>query len=147
MAEIETKRTRDGPFAEGDWVDRARQQVVGEQRDRLEGHLGTGCRPCRQTLRVWQSVLGLATQEASYEPPDGAVGKARAVFAFRRPQGLLARLGRSAAPLFNRLRQPPPAGGRAAGAPPPPLPHHPGRYLIMSAPPPPAAPAGPLPTQ
>ncbi len=131
MAEIETKRSRDRHFSEGDWVDFARQQVGGERVDRLERHLGTGCRPCRQTLRVWQTVLGLATQEASYQPPEGVVRQARAVFAFRRPQGLLERIGSSASLVFDSFRQPLPAGVRAAGGSPRQLLYKAGRYLIM----------------
>jgi len=131
MAEIETKKTRGGHFSEGDWVDLARQQVSGEQLGRLEQHLGSGCRPCRQTLRVWQTVLGLASQEASYRPPDGVVGQARAVFAFRRPQGVLGRVARSVSLVFDSFRQPLPAGVRAAGGSSRQLLYKAGRYLIM----------------
>ena len=131
MAEIGTGMTRGGHFPEEDWVDFARRQGSEEQKARLARHLDTGCARCTPTLHFWQAVVGLAGQEASYRPPEGLVGQARAAFALRRPERLLGRVARSASLVFDSFRQPLPAGVRTTGAFPRQLLYKAGRYLIM----------------
>jgi hypothetical protein len=129
MTETQRRRPRQGHFTEEAWADFVRGQGEPEQRARLEQHLDAGCEPCAETLGVWTAVVGLARQEASYQPPDGVVTRMKGRFALR-PDGLIERAARSASLIFDSFRQPALAGVRAAGASPRHLLYKAGRYLI-----------------
>ena len=129
MAETGKRRAQEGHFTEEDWADFARQQGEPEQRARLQRHLQS-CERCAQTLDVWTAVVGLAGQEAAYQPPDEVTARAKAHFALHRPQGLLERAGSAVSLVFDSFRQPVLAGVRAAGSSPRQLLYKAGRYLI-----------------
>jgi hypothetical protein len=129
MAEIGKRRPQEGHFTEEAWADFARQQGEPEQRARLARHL-QGCERCAQTLDVWTAVMGLAGQEAAYQPPDGVMARAKAHFALHRPPGLIERAVRRASLVFDSFRPPVLAGVRAAGSSPRQLLYKAGRYLI-----------------
>jgi hypothetical protein len=130
MTEIQRRRPPQGHFTEEAWADFVRGQGEPEQRAHLERHLDSGCEPCAETLGVWTAVVGLAGQEASYQPPDGVVARMKSQFALSRPEGLIERAARSASLIFDSFRQPALAGVRAAGASPRHLLYKAGRYLI-----------------
>ena len=129
MAETGNRRLQEGHFTEEAWADFARQQGQPEQRARQQRHL-EGCERCAQTLDVWTAVVGLAGQEAAYQPPDDVMARVKARFALHRPQGLLERAARGASMIFDSFRQPVLAGVRAAGSSPRQLLYKAGRYLI-----------------
>jgi hypothetical protein len=128
MTDTQSARVRRGHFSEEDWVDYVRR--LGGDRRGLERHLATGCRPCGSALRFWEAVLGLAGHEASYSPPDGVVGQARAEFALRRPE-TTSRLARTASLIFDSFHQPQPVGVRASGPGPLQLVYKSGHHMVM----------------
>jgi hypothetical protein len=129
MAETGKRRPEEGHFTEEAWADFARQQGEPAQRARLQRHL-QGCERCAQTLDVWTAVVGLAGQEAVYQPPDDVMARVKARFALHKPQGLLERAARGVSMVFDSFRQPVLAGVRAAGSSPRQLLYKAGRYLI-----------------
>ena len=129
MAETAKRQLQGGHFTEEAWADFARQQGEPEQRARLQRHL-EGCERCAQTLDVWTAVVGLAGQEAAYEPPGDVMAQVRARFALHRPLGLVERVASSVSLVFDSFRQPMLAGVRAAGSSPRQLLYKAGRYLI-----------------
>ena len=129
MAETGKRRPQEGHFTEEDWADFAREQGKPEQRAHLQRHLQS-CERCAQTLDVWTAVVGLAGQEAAYQPPDDVMARAKAHFTLHRPQGLLERAGSAVSLVFDSFRQPVLAGVRAAGSSPRQLLYKAGRYLI-----------------
>ena len=129
MAETGNRRLQEGHFTEEAWADFARQQGQPEQRARQQRHL-EGCERCAQTLDVWTAVVGLAGQEAAYQPPDDVMARVKARFSLHRPEGLLERAARGASMIFDSFRQPVLAGVRAAGSSPRQLLYKAGRYLI-----------------
>ncbi len=116
MADVKTGRRRSGHLSEEDWVDFVRGQGGEPRSTGVARHLAAGCLACERTLRFWKAVLGLAGQEASYEPPEGVVGQAKAQFALHRPPSPASRLARTASLVFDGFRQPLFAGVRAAGS-------------------------------
>ena len=129
MADTQRRRPQEGHFTEEDWADFAREQGKPEQRAHLQRHLQS-CERCAQTLDVWTAVVGLAGQEAAYQPPDDVMARAKAHFTLHRPQGLLERAGSAVSLVFDSFRQPVLAGVRAAGSSPRQLLYKAGRYLI-----------------
>jgi anti-sigma factor RsiW len=130
MPDSRAKSRRDGHFADEDWLDFARGQGEPEQRKRLEQHLATGCPRCAEAVDLWRAAVDLASQEADYRPPEGAVRQLRAHFAQRRSEGLLARAAQRASLIFDSFRQPALVGVRAAGPSPRQLLYKAGRYAI-----------------
>jgi hypothetical protein len=130
VARTQSTRPAGSHFTEEDWVDFARQQGETDKRARLEQHLDAGCEQCAETLGFWRDVLGLAAPEATYRPPDADVRQVKGQFALHLRPGVLPRLARTAALVFDSLRQPLPMGVRAAGSSPRQLLYKVGRYLI-----------------
>jgi hypothetical protein len=102
-------------FALEDWADFVRE--VGEpiQRAAMQRHLNKGCKRCLRSVAVWQSVLDISRQEASYQPPESAVRSARAYYGVYRPEVRLSGVAKIAELIFDSIRQPLPAGVRASG--------------------------------
>jgi hypothetical protein len=104
-----------GHFSEEDWSDFAREQAAPEPRARMQRHVDEACLDCSRSRGFWNAVGRLAGQEASYEPPEAAVRRAKALYAVQKPEGLLVRAARAAALLFDSSRAPQPVGVRSGG--------------------------------
>ena len=92
------------------WVDYVRG--VGEEagRSAMEAHLSSGCRRCQTIVRTLRSVATAAGVETDYEPPEGVIRRAQAIFPPHRPEmSVLAKL------IYDSFREPLPAGMRAQG--------------------------------
>jgi hypothetical protein len=101
-------------FGDEEWADFARDEGAAEQRARMQHHLDEGCRRCSRRLAVWSTVRRLASREAAYRPPDGAVRLVRGQYALERPRSDLRRAS-LAALVFDSFRAPLPVGVRSAG--------------------------------
>lgn len=128
--DTEARTRKPEHLLEEDCVDLARGRTAGPGKAALAAHLESGCRRCEKAVRLWEAVRHVADQEASYRPPDAALRQARAAFALRKPQGLVARVAGRAALVFDSLRQPLALGVRTASAGPRQLLYKAGRYTI-----------------
>lgn len=102
-------------FTTEEWIDYVNQVAAGSKKREIAGHLAKGCKPCQETVSIWQKVRATAESTGKYEVPEPAVRQAKAAF-------VGANLGRRAAKtaglvqvLFDSFRQPVLAGARAAG--------------------------------
>lgn len=100
------------------WVDFARDAVREDEKAKMQSHLQTGCAMCRKELNLWQRLQQTAQRESTYEPSEGAVRIARAIFANANQRTHLPRRAKSevAALLFDSFRSPLLAGVRSAGS-------------------------------
>lgn len=101
-------------FALEDWADFVREVVGPTRRAAMQGHLDEGCKRCLRAVAVWQSVLDISRQEASYQPPENAVRSAKAYYGVYRPQRGLSGVAKIAELIFDSFRQPLPSGVRAS---------------------------------
>lgn len=103
-------------FSPEEWVDFANQTASHERAQVMQKHLETGCSKCAQQAMLWQKVRALATAETAYQPPEGTVRAANALF------GVASTAGRKKAKtgivelLFDSFSQPALAGVRTVGA-------------------------------
>jgi hypothetical protein len=101
-------------FALEEWADFARGLVPQGQREAMQTHLDAGCTTCEQVLGTWRRVHEAARREASYQPPDGAVRSAKAMFAQLKPSTSRRGAAAIAELLFDSFLSPLPAGVRSA---------------------------------
>ena len=96
-----------------DVADLARHVAKSPDRERMERHLATGCDRCRKSVTFMREVVALSQADARWEPPEGVVRLAAAIFPAELPRTvdfkrrLLARL------VFDSFSQPLPAGVRS----------------------------------
>ena len=95
------------------WADWVRGTTTAELADEIRAHLSSGCDPCEDEVAMWASVLELAKQEASFEPPVEVLKIASALFAQLRPQERKFGPIRVAELLFDSFRNPLPSGVRS----------------------------------
>ena len=88
-------------------------RIVTTLANEIRAHLSSGCDPCEDGVAMWTSVLELAKQEASFEPPVEVLKIASALFAQLRPQERKFGPIRVAELLFDSFRNPLPAGVRS----------------------------------
>jgi len=102
-------------FETEEWIDFARKLGSAEKRQSMQQHLGSGCATCKATLQFWEGITQSASREASYQPPDYLVRRAkgmgaiRQIRAFRSPFAILAEL------VMDSSRLPAAAGLRSTG--------------------------------
>jgi hypothetical protein len=101
-------------FSTVEWVDFVNNLVTSSQQAAMQKHLATGCKPCKETVSLWQKVSKAAAKESTYQPPPDSVRLAKAAFV---SSGLAPK--RKASPglievLFDSFRQPALAGARSA---------------------------------
>ena len=102
-------------FTKEQWIDFGNQVASIDQQKAMQQHLAKGCKPCAQTLALWQKVRSMAAAEASYQPPANSVRLAKAAFAtagfaaaFKKPGAIQV--------LFDSFLQPSAAGARSVGS-------------------------------
>lgn len=103
-------------FSTQEWIDFVNQTATTSDRQVMQKHVAMGCKRCLTMVSLWEKVRNTAAVEAGYQPPQGAVRMAKAVF-------LTANAGkhRSASRgivelLFDSFLQPALAGTRSAAA-------------------------------
>lgn len=95
-----------------EWIDYLRGLGDEDTRGAMERHLKDGCEACRATVAGLASLSRALKADEAFEPPPGAVRRARAVFSQFRPErvgrlpGVVARL------LQDSVGEPLPAGVR-----------------------------------
>jgi hypothetical protein len=91
-----------------EWVDFARGILAPERRGAMQRHLDVPCRPCLQTVGLWQTLLAHASGEVEGPSPE-AVQQVKALFGLvassRGRPGALALAER----IFDSALQPAPA--------------------------------------
>ena len=98
------------------WAEFVRGLSEGVARSAMEMHLSSRCSGCQRTVDLLRGVAVTAQSEASYEPPEHAIQRAKAIWALYRPETarfprLLARL------VLDSAREPLPAGMRTQDRP------------------------------
>jgi len=97
----------------GDWVDFVRGLVSAQLREKMQGHLDSGCKECGEVAGLFLRIAERAIEDARYEVPDYVVRNLRAIYSLQRPEEvrLLPRtLGRL---VFDSFRKPLLAGVRS----------------------------------
>ena|ERR1700735_212770 len=95
------------------WVDFARNVIREDEKAKMQSHLNTGCAECLRELSMWQRLQQVAQRESAYEPADGAVRTANAMFANQRSRRTREAKAGVAAVLFDSFRSPLPVGMRS----------------------------------
>ena len=98
-------------FSEADWADFARKLVSGDARMAMQQHIDDGCKECKTTLQMWQSLLAIAENEEVFTPPADVVRVVKSQFAAVMPQA-----SRGVRLVFDSMLQPITAGLRGAVA-------------------------------
>jgi hypothetical protein len=96
-------------YSTEEWIDFVNQVATEAMSVKMQQHLDSGCKGCADSVAIWQRVREGAAAEAGYQPPDGIVRTAKAMFT---GSGLAE--GRSAVSLlFDSFAQPLLAGVRS----------------------------------
>ena len=103
-------------FSVEKWIDFVNQAVTTNERQQMDKHLSLGCRPCQETVSLWQRVRSSAAAEGNYQPSEGAIRIAKAAYAssglFTSKKGANSNVRL----LFDSFLQPMLAGVRSSGA-------------------------------
>lgn len=62
------------------WADFARNTLKEKDKQAMQGHLETGCKPCAEALKLWIRVRELTSRERAYDPPADTVRIAKSMF-------------------------------------------------------------------
>ena len=103
-------------FTTEEWIDFVNRVVPGNKQKEMQGHLGSGCKRCVQTVSLWQKIQKGAAAEASYQPPDHAVRTAMAQFAIAGLTGKRKETNSLIEVLFDSFLQPAMVGARSSGS-------------------------------
>lgn len=101
-------------FSEQVWADYVRGIGQAKMVREVETHLAAGCPDCTAVCDMWKKVYSIATNEASFAPPDSLVRLLKEeLAATQRPESSPWTL---ASLVFDSLAQPLPAGVRSGGS-------------------------------
>ena len=98
------------------WVDFARNVISEDEKAKMQNHLQSGCSECLKELNLWRNLQQTAQRESAYEPSDGAIRTANAVFANQRVGRRLSAKHEVGMLLFDSFRSPAFAGVRSSGS-------------------------------
>jgi hypothetical protein len=101
-------------FKKEEWIDFVNQMTSPKQQQAMQKHLATGCKPCMETVALWQKVHNTAAAEADYQPPAAEVHMAKAAFATAGRATQPASKGSFVEVLFDSFLQPMLAGARSS---------------------------------
>lgn len=102
-------------FRTEDWIDLVNQVTTQEQTAAMQKHLASGCKKCAEQVALWQKVHNFTASEPAYQPPEGAVRSAGALFSTTTWAASSHKTSSFVELLFDNLMQPAYAGARAAG--------------------------------
>jgi hypothetical protein len=102
-------------FTSEEWIDFVNQVNSPKQQKAMKKHLDASCRPCMETVVLWQKLHNTAAMEAMYQPPEADVRIAKAAFA---AAGEVAQRNEKSSfveVMFDSFLQPMLAGARSSG--------------------------------
>jgi hypothetical protein len=103
-------------FTTEEWIDFVNQVTADGKNLKMQEHLESGCKPCRETVELWQRVQRAGAIERSYQPPAESIRSAKAGFAVSgwavKPKELASVIEL----LFDSFLQPALMGARSTGA-------------------------------
>jgi hypothetical protein len=76
----------DNHFSPEDWVDFARGCATSEAVERMQQHLDAGCLQCGETAALWARVAQVASEDSTFEPPQGDLRRAAALYGLFTPR-------------------------------------------------------------
>lgn len=79
----------------------------------MDEHLDSGCKECRDAVRIWSRVLDLAQKDCGYQPPSIPVRFVKSYFELSGVGKGHSRAAKVAHLVFDTFRQPLPAGVRS----------------------------------
>jgi hypothetical protein len=97
------------------WIDFVNEVVSADEKQLMEKHLKEGCKRCMETVSLWQRVRESGAAEGKYQPPEGAVRLAKAVFAGAGLAGQRKGADSRIKVLFDSFLQPVFEGARSTG--------------------------------
>lgn len=97
-------------FSSEEGIDFVNEVMPAAKRAEMQQHLDSGCKRCAKALAIWQGIRKVAAEEASFQPPAGAVRIAKAAFAVAGMEKDSGGLNL----LFDSVLQPAVAGMRAS---------------------------------
>src|SRR5262245_53630457 len=100
-----------GHFTLSQWTDYVRGLVAGDEQRAMDLHLTSHCSRCAEMTNLLRQVVVASQNETEYEPPDGSLRRAEAIYEWFQPERpsltrLVANLVR------DSWREPIPAGMR-----------------------------------
>ena len=97
------------------WTDWARGIATPAIRQEILAHIGSGCAECRYALETWEGVADVARRDCDYDPPQGVVQRAIALYDNYQPPrtDALDRSSVLAELFFDSFRSPLPQGVRS----------------------------------
>jgi hypothetical protein len=99
-------------YSTQEWIDFANEVATEARKMEMQQHLDSGCKRCADSVALWQQVRDGAAAEARYQPPDGLVRLAKAMFGARKgPES-----SEEVSLLFDSFAQPLLAGVRSSEA-------------------------------
>jgi hypothetical protein len=100
-------------YSTEEWVDFVNHTVTAGQQKDMQKHLATGCKPCKETVSLWQKVSKTAAAEANYQPPADTVRLAKAAYLTTRLNTPPKESRSLVEVLFDSFLQPAVAGARS----------------------------------
>ena len=102
-------------FTTEEWIDFVNQVATSSRRLKMQEHLESGCKRCRESVDLWQKVQRVGAVERSYQPPAESVRSARAAFAAWGWAVKPKESGSLIEVLFDSFLQPALVGARSTG--------------------------------
>jgi hypothetical protein len=104
-------------FSDEDWLSFVRDSLPSPDREAMEEHLHSGCRPCARLRTCWAKIVETAHRDRGYQAPPEALRAAEDAFGDWRKRFVLPARARGARPFFDSLLEPLPAGVRDGAEP------------------------------
>ena len=102
-------------FTTEEWIDFVNQVAASSNVRKMQQHLDSGCKRCRETVDLWQKVQRAGAAEWSYQPPVDSVLSAKAAFAASGWAVKPKESGSFIELLFDSFLQPALMGARSTG--------------------------------
>lgn len=102
-------------FTTEEWIDFVNQVTASSKKLKMQEHLESGCKRCRETVDLWQRVQRAGATEQSYQPPAESVRSAKAAFAASGWAVKSKEAGSLIEVLFDSFLQPALTGARSTG--------------------------------
>ncbi|MGB8476081.1 MAG: hypothetical protein WCE61_18525 [Candidatus Acidiferrum sp.] len=100
-------------YSTEEWIDFVNHVATSARQVAMQKHLATGCKPCKETVSLWQKVSNSAAAEALYQPPADSLRLAKASFAASSLFHAVKGSPRLIEVLFDSFLQPALAGARS----------------------------------
>jgi hypothetical protein len=107
------RRKMENHYEFAEWADFARGTAGSKTREKVQAHLGSGCKECGELARFFSELVQRAASDAAYHIPDYALRNIRTIFALQQPQEVRLLPRTVARLIYDSFREPLLAGVRS----------------------------------